>query len=112
MRINDPNASGISSATVGIAKNSDGTGKTGGRQGTSGASGSSDEIQLSRLAGHLTDAQGAVSGSLSCEETSPERQARIDQLAALVQSGSYNPDPTAIAQAMVDEAKAFGAASS
>jgi len=55
-----------------------------------------DSVQISSLAEHLsaTDAHSVA------------REARIERLAADVASGRYNPDPEAIAKAMVKEASA------
>jgi len=55
----------------------------------------SDQVQLSDLTGKL-------SGLLGAEN--PERAARLERLAAEVQSGGYRVDALAISRRLVDEA--------
>lgn len=60
--------------------------------------GGTDQVSLSRLAEQLK----------ALDSQSPERQARLDQLAAAYQAGEYNPDPEAVGDAVIDDALAWG----
>lgn len=58
-------------------------------------SGASDQIALGSQAGLLSQAQSAGDS---------DRQARIEQLKALVQSGQYQVDPAALSKSIVNAA--------
>lgn len=62
---------------------------------SSPASSASDQIDLGSQAGLLSQAQSA---GLS------DRQSRIEQLKALVQSGQYQVDPAALSKSIVNSA--------
>lgn len=59
------------------------------------ASGPADQIDLGSQAGLLSQAQSAGSS---------DREARIQQLRSLVQSGQYQVDPAALSQSIVNAA--------
>lgn len=59
------------------------------------ASGPADQIDLGSQAGLLSQAQSAGAS---------DREARIEQLRALVQSGQYQVDPAALSQSIVNAA--------
>ena len=97
MKVNDTNLSSLASTgTLGTQQ----TGRT--AQTTAGSSGSpvtggaasSDDIHLSELVRSLR--------SLAAD--SPERQARIEQLARSYASGAYKVDPQATAAKIIDDA--------
>ncbi len=62
--------------------------------GNAGRTASSDQVSLSTLAGKV---QAQDSGS-------PEREAKLQALAASFEAGAYQPDLEAVAGAMIDEA--------
>ena len=67
--------------------------------GTSSSSQASDGLQLSKFAGSL---------SQIIQSDSANRSQRVAQLAAAVQSGSYQVDPMAVSRALVDHAISAG----
>lgn len=76
-----------------------GVGESTGSSGGAGAvGGSGDEVALSSLAGRIS-AEGP---------DAPEREAKIAQLAAVFESGSYEVDAEAVADAMMGEAESQG----
>ena len=92
MKVNDSNLSSLG------ASNPTGTQETsrssrGAANGTAQA-GSSDDVHFSELVRSLR--------SLAAE--SPERQARLEQLARAYAGGTYHADPQATASKMVDDA--------
>jgi flagellar biosynthesis anti-sigma factor FlgM len=66
-----------------------------GRAPSTASSSSSDQIDLGSQAGLLSQAQNAGSS---------DRQARVEQLRALVQSGQYQVDPAALSKSIVNAA--------
>jgi flagellar biosynthesis anti-sigma factor FlgM len=95
MKVNDPNiSSGLTSGTTGSSR-TDQVGRQSGSQRSGGAGAtSSDDVHLSELVRSLR--------SLAAD--SPERQAKIEQLARTYASGSYRPDANATASAMIEDA--------
>ncbi|MGD0581009.1 MAG: flagellar biosynthesis anti-sigma factor FlgM [Bryobacteraceae bacterium] len=93
MRIDDNQLSGIGPAAAGASQNV----RSGAQQGAStakpgeGATGK-DEVRLSAVADQV--------GNL---KTTPERAAKIAELAKLVQSGQYNPHPEKVADSIIDD---------
>ncbi len=66
---------------------------SGGGAGTSGAQRSSDQVSLSDFASQI---------SSHLEASAASREARVSQLAAAYQSGSYQPDLAAVSKSIVD----------
>ncbi|MEQ1885661.1 MAG: flagellar biosynthesis anti-sigma factor FlgM [Bryobacteraceae bacterium] len=97
MKVNNPNipASGLDTSSVQTAK-TDQAARVGNRTtGTqSGSAASPDDVHLSEL----------VRALRSLASDSPERQAKIEQLARSYANGSYKPDANATASAMIDDA--------
>ena len=96
MKVNDTNLSSLVPAEALGAQQTGRTAQTAGSSGspaTSGA-GASDDIHLSELVRSLR--------SLAAD--SPERQARIEQLARSYASGTYQVDAQATAAKMIDDA--------
>lgn len=96
MQINDQGfTERLSSPAARVGSTGDAT------QGTSGSSkqqgGSADQLQLSSIASRL---QSAGTGDAS----SSSRASRLSQIAQLVNSGSFQIDPSKISSAMVSEA--------
>ncbi len=103
MRIDDNNLLGISPSASGASQQirpADQQGSSTARSdgaGTVGDAGA-DQVQLSSVAGRMS------AGHLSNDQSaSAERSARVDQLAKLVQSGQYSPDPEKIADSMIKD---------
>jgi flagellar biosynthesis anti-sigma factor FlgM len=96
MKVNDTNLSSLGSSAASGTQQTGRTGQTAGSSNPSAASGaaSGDDIHLSELVRSLR--------SLAAD--SPERQARIEQIARSYASGTYHVDPQATASAMVDDA--------
>lgn len=96
MRINDPALSGINvtGQTQGSLKTTSAE-RVNAQTGAGAASGGSDAgdaVQLSELAKSLK----------ALDANSAEREARVEELAKAVQSGSYQTDPAAIASSLVE----------
>lgn len=89
MKIDDPKLASVATppATGNRANGAE-------RNKTSGSAGSKDDVHLSELVRSLR--------ALAVD--SPERQARLEQLARSVADGSYQVDAHAAASKMVDEA--------
>jgi flagellar biosynthesis anti-sigma factor FlgM len=89
MKIDDPKLASVAAppATASRAKDAE-------RSTPPGSAGSNDDVHLSELVRSLR--------SLAVD--SPERQARLEQLARSVADGSYQVDAQATASKMVDEA--------
>ena len=99
MRIHDANITGApatetgrSSQTVAVSR--------GGSGGTQAASRYGDQVELSSAAGWVARASAAGS--------SPERTGKVAALAALYQSGNYQPDSGATSRAIVDHSLKLG----
>jgi flagellar biosynthesis anti-sigma factor FlgM len=99
MNVNDPN---LTSANLGAGPVQSAKTEPLGRAGGRGAgvqnvgAAPADDVHLSELVRSLR--------SLAAD--SPERQAKIEQLARAYASGSYKPDAEATASAMIDDAAA------
>jgi flagellar biosynthesis anti-sigma factor FlgM len=99
MRIDDTGTSGIGSSGLGRTQQpAEITSRTDASAARSIRSGSGDEVSLSSLAGRIHAA----------DQNSPEHEARIASLSAAFLNGSYDPDPGAIADGIIDEAEAQG----
>ncbi|MEQ1947115.1 MAG: flagellar biosynthesis anti-sigma factor FlgM [Bryobacteraceae bacterium] len=97
MKVNNPNlpAAGLDTGSVQAAKAEQAAragNRTSGSQ--SGSAAPPDDVHLSELVRSLR--------SLAAD--SPERQAKIEQLARSYASGSYKPDPHATASAIIQDA--------
>jgi flagellar biosynthesis anti-sigma factor FlgM len=104
MKINDPN---LISVAPNATSHTQSTGRSGqgGRTsgvGALGGSGSSDDIHLSELVRSLR--------SLAAD--SPERQARIEQIAREYARGSYKVDASATASKIIDDSVSSNAGTS
>lgn len=99
MRINDNGTAGIGSPGLGKAQQpAEVTARHDATAARTTKSGSGDEVSLSTLADRLSAA----------EDSSPEREARIQSLAAAFLAGSYEADPEAIADKLLGEAESQG----
>jgi flagellar biosynthesis anti-sigma factor FlgM len=97
MKVNDPNLSSLGNAslgTTGVAGTQQAGQTSRSQNTTTGAGGLSDDVHLSELVRSLR--------SLAAD--SPERQAKIEQLARSYASGTYQVDPKATASKIVDDA--------
>jgi flagellar biosynthesis anti-sigma factor FlgM len=99
MKVNDPNlpAAGLGTGSVHSAKTEQ-VGRAGSRTAgvQNGGVAPSDDVHLSELVRSLR--------SLAAD--SPERQAKIEQLARAYAAGTYKPDAEATAAAMIKDAGA------
>lgn len=93
MRINELNTNGINGSQV---ERTQGAGGSAGR-GNSRTGGSGDRVQLSGLTSRLVQLAGAES---------PERTARVAQLAADFKSGGYRPNAAGTSRGLVEESLA------
>ena len=93
MKVNDPNGTGI----TGVSKNQN-TDRFNAGKPLRGASGASDQVQLSNLS--------SVLGALQTE--SPERAARLDHLSVAVGTGSYGVDPYVVGGSVIRESLRAG----
>ncbi|MGJ5820648.1 flagellar biosynthesis anti-sigma factor FlgM [Paludibaculum fermentans] len=95
MRIDTNNMAGIGASGLDRTQSADAVEQQAGQAvAKRGAGGAADQVNLSVLAERLQ----------AMEPQSPERQARLEQLAAAYQAGTYNPDPAAVSEAMIDDA--------
>jgi anti-sigma28 factor (negative regulator of flagellin synthesis) len=94
MRIPDQQTVATSGAKKAQETAAVGTGLQGKRAGA-GPEGASDQVQLSTLAEQIR-----MEGS-----ESPERSARLEQLAQQVREGAYEPDTGAVAEAVIEESR-------
>ena len=91
MRVDPRNLTGAAAAETGRAQESQSIGRSS-RAGTGRTGGSgSDQVELSSL-------------SRALNASASSRSSRVDQLAALYQSGQYQPDPAATSKSMVSDA--------
>ncbi len=95
MRIDDKNLSSASAAGLERTQAAEQAEKASQRTAASrsGATGQSDQVQLSSLAETVQ----------SLEPDSAATQARLDQLAKLVAGGKYAPDSEAIADRLIED---------
>lgn len=100
MKIDDRNAVNINPAEIARAQTSEAVQP---RQGVRSGGGpervGGDRVALSDLSAKIRE---LVNGS-------PAREARIAELKALVEAGRYEPDPGAVADALIAEAEMGGA---
>lgn len=96
MKVNDPNLASLAASSTGAARTQEtersGPGSRTG--GPAGKTGSGDDVHLSELVRSLR--------SLAAD--SPERQARLEQIARSVANGSYQVDAKATAAKIIDDA--------
>ncbi len=92
MKINDPSAGALSASKLNQTPMT-GVSSRGGRPGGTSGSGD-DQVQLSSLASMMQ----------SLASDSPDRTARIQQLAFQVQSGNYHVDAAQLSSSMVSAA--------
>ena len=91
MRIDDNQLSGIGPAATGASQNVRSATQPGASPAKPGEAGAGqDEVHLSAVADQVGHANAA-----------PERAAKVAELAKLVQSGQYNPDPEKVADSMI-----------
>ena len=94
MKINDPNLSGASSTAANPAEQAAGAERGNRSPGSQSVGpGDADHVELSQLGASLRELQS----------DSPERAARLEELAAEVAAGTYNPDPAEVAVRMVTD---------
>jgi flagellar biosynthesis anti-sigma factor FlgM len=95
MKVNDPNLASLASSQTKAARTQE-TERAGqsSRPQNAGTAASSDDVHLSELVRSLR--------SLAAD--SPERQARLEQIARSVANGTYNVDAKAIASKIIDDA--------
>jgi len=95
MKVNDPNLSSLASSGANRAQETQQTksARASGSQ-AQGTAGSRDDVHLSELVRSLR--------SLAAD--SPERQARLEQIARSYANGTYKVDPQATASKIVDDA--------
>ena len=104
MKVNDPNLAGLASTEASRASQNQQTGQSSrltsvqssleSSSSTGSAQGSNDDVHLSELVRSLR--------SLAAD--SPERQARLEQIARSYANGTYNVDPKETASKIVDDA--------
>jgi flagellar biosynthesis anti-sigma factor FlgM len=96
MKINDPNFAPLASPSASKVQEtaSSGAGKRLSNTPAGTAAPSADDVHLSELVRSLR--------SLAAD--SPERQARIEQIARSYASGTYQVDPQALASKIIDDA--------
>ena len=96
MKVNDPNLSSLASTGAGAPQQTDraGHGSRSGGTTPSASSASGDDVHLSELVRSLR--------SLAAD--SPERQARLEQIARSYASGTYQVDSEGTASKIIDDA--------
>ena len=96
MKVNDPNLSSLASTGASKANETSRSGQTARPADSSAAKNAapSDDIHLSEL----------VQSLRSLAADSPERQARIEQIARAYADGTYKVDPQATAAKIIDDA--------
>lgn len=94
MKVNDPNLSSLGIGNTARSQESAWTGQ-GTRSGGTSNSVLNDDVHLSELVRSLR--------SLAAE--SPERQARLEQIARSYANGAYHPDASATASKIIDDAQ-------
>jgi flagellar biosynthesis anti-sigma factor FlgM len=101
MKVNDPNLASLAATGASQTRDIGRAGSSGGARGPaqSGATGVTDKIHLSELVRSLR--------SLAAD--SPERQARIEQIARDYANGSYKVDAQATASKIIDDASSGNA---
>ncbi len=96
MKVNDPNLASLASNSTSASrtKETERTGQGSGAGRIQGSGAGSDDVHLSELVRSLR--------SLAAD--SPERQARLEQIARSVANGSYKVDAQATASKIIDDA--------
>jgi flagellar biosynthesis anti-sigma factor FlgM len=99
MRIDNSNPGPVSVGQTAPATETQAAGSAAKSAETSSSSPSADGVQLSKFAGSLSQIM---------QSDSANRSQRVAQLAAAVQSGTYQVDPQAVSRALVDHAISAG----
>ncbi len=96
MKVNDPNQASLASSSTSASrtKETERSGQSSRVANVPGGLKSSDDVHLSELVRSLR--------SLAAD--SPERQARLEQIARSVANGTYKVDPKATASKIIDDA--------
>lgn len=100
MKVNDPNLSSLGNASLGNTSGTTGaagiqqSGQTNRSANVSSGAASNDDVHLSEL----------VQSLRSLAADSPERQARLEQIARSYANGTYQVDPQATASKIIDDA--------
>ncbi len=94
MKVTNPNLSQLTSAATTAAKTSRAAAAGSGANGGTGTQAAGDDVHLSELVRSLR--------SLAAE--SPDRQAKIEQLARSYANGTYQTDPQATAAGIINDA--------
>lgn len=93
MRVDDNQLSGIGPAATGASQNVRSATQPGGSNAKPGeVTAGKDEVRLSTVADQVGDVNAT-----------PERAAKIAELAKLVQSGQYNPNPEKVADSIIND---------
>ncbi len=87
MKVNDANSGAVAGAGQSLGVQA----PTGGSGGRKSSSASSDQVQLSSLGSQLS----------AMQSDSPQRGARVDQLAAMVANGSYSVDSKSVSSSIL-----------
>jgi flagellar biosynthesis anti-sigma factor FlgM len=97
MKVNDSNLGGLGSMGANSVQQTQQTGQNSAAAGAQkqGAAGSSDDVHLSELVRSLR----------SLAANSPERQARLEQIARSYANGTYQVDAKATASKIIDDAQ-------
>lgn len=93
MQVNDPNLHGLSSQTTQGTERAQNHTENARSQNTAKSGIGSDTVEISSFAQQVNDLR----------EGSSAREARVEELRNLVQSGRYEVNGTAVASRMVDE---------
>ncbi len=96
MKVGDSNLNNAAASQLGQARQTEAVAPGGAKKATGAqAQSQTDRVQLSNLSGQLLQLAGV---------DSPERAARVEQLAADFKAGRYQPNAAATSRGIVDDA--------
>lgn len=98
MKVNDSNSQPVGAAGSGKALAAEGVGTGKGTLASGQPRTEEDNVQLSRLSGHLRE----------IDQNSPSRIAYTDQLQAAVANGSYQVNDVAVGRKMIEDSLSAG----
>lgn len=103
MRLEDNYMSGIGASGLNRAQAADGVERKAVQSGSSAATGGTDEVTLSTLTERLQELSAHLEAT---GDNSPDREARLNELTAVVESGKYMPDVEGLSATLIDTMRA------
>lgn len=103
MRLEDNYMSGIGASGLNRAQAADAVERKAVKSGSGGATAGTDEVTLSTLTERLQELSAQLEAT---GDNSPDREARLNELTAVVESGKYTPDVEGLSATLIDTMRA------